>query len=139
MSGFSKTLNIIIADDSKEFLEGLQYMLSENEDYSIVDVASNGEQLLNSDNLTITDLVITDIEMPKINGIEVAKKINYRYPNIYMIALTMYLDQVYLTEIVEAGFKGFIYKPDIAVNLYDTITRVLNNEYVFPEKLKFNK
>ena len=135
---FIKKINIIIADDSKEFLEGLHYLLTENDEYNIVDTVSDGDQLLKSQNLRNTDLIITDIEMPKLDGIEVAKRINYRYPNIYMIALTMYIDQVYLTEIVGAGFKGFIYKPDIALNLYNTITRVLNNEYVFPEKLKFN-
>lgn len=73
-----------------------------------------------------------------LNGIEAGKKINFMYNGLPMIAVTMNQEDVYLKEIIGAGFKGFIYKPDVAKSLTDVIDHVMNNEFVFLKCLKFN-
>lgn len=134
----NKKIGVLIVDDSPEFLEGLQMLFSITEDYEITDILTNGEELVQFPRIEQVDIILLDIEMPILNGIEAAKRINYNYPNKPMIALTMYIDRVYLLEIVEAGFKAFIHKPDIADRLFDTMDRVLKNEMVFPDNIKLN-
>lgn len=128
-----KIIKIIIADDSPNFLEGLSLILSRRENIEIIGTYKTGVELVNSQYIHHADLVLTDIEMPEMNGIEAARRINYLMPKTTMIAITMYLEKAYLETIIEAGFKGFIYKPNISKELFDVIEKVLKNEYVFPE------
>ncbi len=127
-----KIYKIIIADDSSLFLEGLNFIINRNKQFEVIDTCKNGIELINSPFLLKSDIVLSDIEMPEMNGIEAAKRINYLNPNLPLIALTMFLEKVYLRTIVEAGFKGFIYKPKVYIELFDIIDRVLKNQYVFP-------
>lgn len=131
-----KKTKVIIADDNKNFIEGLQVLLSMNEQFEIIDICYNGEELLNSKYLPIANLVLSDIDMPELDGISACKQINYKYPEIPLIALTMYIDKVFLEDIIQAGFKGFVHKPDTATNLLDVIKKVLNNQFIFPSNLQ---
>ena len=131
-----ETIPIIVADDSPEFLEGLQVLLSTSARYKLLESHKNGRDLIQSELLHDAKIIVTDIEMPHMNGIEAAKRINYRYPKILMVAMTMYYDKVYLEEIVSAGFKAFIYKPEIASQLFDVLEQVQQNKFVFPDYLK---
>ena len=130
-----KLIHIIIADDSPTFLDGLQLILSRNNQYKVIDVCYNGLELNESEMLGKADLILSDIDMPEYNGIEAAKRINFRYPKLPLIALTMHKENVFLKDIVLAGFKGFLYKPEIAGSLYEVINKVLNNKFSFPEDL----
>ncbi len=130
------TIGIIIADDNKSFIEGIEIVLSTDSNYTVLDKCYNGQELVKSTYLHDAQIILSDIEMPLIDGIKAAKNINYRYPRLPMIALTMYMDRVFLNDIVNAGFRGFVYKPDTARYLLPTIEKVLNNEFVFPENLK---
>jgi DNA-binding NarL/FixJ family response regulator len=130
-----KVIKIIIADDSSVFLEALNFLITRNMQFEIIDTCCNGLELINSPRLFNADLVITDIEMTEMNGIEAAKRISYLHPNLPIIALTMFIEKIYLRTIVEAGFKGFIYKPNVSNDLFDVIDKVLQKEYVFPDYL----
>ena len=126
-------INIIVADDSPEFIEGLQVMFATSDKYKIIETLRNGQELTDSNHLNKADLILTDIEMPILNGIDAGKRINFQYPNLPMIAITMYKDKVYLEEIIGAGFKGFIYKPDLADSLFNVIDSVLKNNFSFQD------
>lgn len=129
-------INVIIADDNENFLEGLKLMLSINKKFNIIDSCKNGKMLVESAEKLKADLILTDIDMPEMDGIQAAKIINFSQPDVCMIALTMFIDKVFLVDIINAGFKGFVYKPDTAKNLMETIDMVLDNKFVFPNELK---
>lgn len=129
-------IQIIIADDNPHFIEGLRVALLKCKNCIIIDECKDGRELVESPYLHLANIVLSDIDMPIINGIKAAQLINYKYPNLPMIALTMHLDKVFLDDIIGAGFKGFIYKPDVAKNLNEGIHAVLNNKFLFPDNLK---
>lgn len=129
-------INIILADDSTSFMDGLELILAKSPNCVIIDKCYNGKELLECPNLHKADLLITDIEMPLMNGIEAARRINYVFPFLPMIAITMHQEKIFLQEIIMAGFKGFIYKPEVSHKLNDVIQQVLNDKFAFPNNLK---
>ncbi|MCG8698498.1 MAG: response regulator transcription factor [Bacteroidales bacterium] len=92
--------------------------------------------MLKYTNLPVADILLLDIDMPELNGMEVAKLVNQKNPNLKIIAVTMYEDNLYLKELVLRGFKGFVSKKRVTKNLYETIIQVQNNNYVFPDIIK---
>ena len=129
-------IKIILADDSTTFLDGLQLILSRNKQYKIIEVCHNGQELIESKMLDSANLILTDIDMPVFDGIEAAKQINFKHPKLPMIALTMHQEKVFLQDMILAGFKGFIYKPEIPTTIHEIIKKVINSEFIFPENLK---
>lgn len=129
-------IKIIITDDSLPFCEGLKHLLSEFETFDIIATYSNGKELLESDILLLADLLLTDIEMPIMGGVEAGKRVNFLHPDLPMIALTMHQEKVFLNEIIGAGYRGFVHKPDISKELMNVIDKVLNNKFSFPNGLK---
>lgn len=132
----NKIINIIIADDSPVFIEALSFLFSKNQKYNIIDVCSNGLELVSSKNIYHADILLIDIEMPVMNGYQAATKINFNYSSLPMIALTMHSENVYLSEFIKAGFRGYIHKPDSYQNLFRVIDEVINNKMVFPKNIK---
>lgn len=126
---------VIIADDSTVFLDGLKLLFSKQSWLEVIDICSDGLELVNHQKIGYAHLLLVDIDMPKMSGVEAAGEINKRFPNLPMIAMTMYNDKVYVEEIVMAGFKGFIHKPEIYNILFKTIEDVLDGKYVFPNDL----
>jgi DNA-binding NarL/FixJ family response regulator len=134
-----RDINILITDDHPEFIEGVEMFLHEKKKYSVLGSARNGEELLNHPLLYKADVVLLDCEMPVMGGIEAAKNIDFLYPAKKLIAVTMHQERRHLIELLGAGFKGYIYKPDIGSRIESVIERVLNGEYVFDETLKIYK
>ncbi len=131
----SDKIKIIITDDSLHFKKGLQHLLSAFGKFEIIATYSNGKELVEADMVGKADLLLTDIDMPILDGIEAGKRVNFRYHSLPMIALTMHLEEVFLEEIIGAGYRGFVYKPDISKELIKVIDRVLQNKFSFPEYL----
>lgn len=139
MTGKQKQVKLIIADDSQEFIEGFEVLVSTIKNLIIIGAYQNGKQLIQSKSFHLADIVLIDIEMPIINGIEAAKIISKKHPYTPLIALTMHIDKVYLEEMIKSGFKAFIHKPKISQVLYEVISKVLENKYVFPHNINTYK
>lgn len=133
-----ENINIIIAEDNQQFIDGLKIVLRKNIRFNIIDICKNGKELVESSFLPQTDLIISDIEMPIMNGLEAAKIINFKFPKIQIIALTMHFENIFLEDLISAGFKGFIYKPDVSKKLNEVIISVLDNNFIFPDYLNIN-
>jgi two-component system, NarL family, nitrate/nitrite response regulator NarL len=91
--------------------------------------------LLDYNKLSRVDLLLLDVEMPNLNGIQTAKLLNFDHPRIKIIAITMYQDKVYLTQLIESGFLGFVNKANVSDELFDTIERIMEGELCFPESI----
>ncbi|MFB6341263.1 response regulator [Saccharicrinis sp. FJH62] len=106
-----KSLSVIIVDDHQLFREGLKLLLKSLPDTGIVEEASDGREFLDylrSGNQP--DIVFMDIEMPGLNGIEATKEALRIKSELNIIALSMYSDENYYTQMIDAGVKGFILK-----------------------------
>jgi len=132
----NQKIKAIIADDSPMFLQGVKTLLQSEGNIDVIATYSNGADLINSELINHADILLIDINMPQIDGINAAKKINFINTEIPMVAITLHKDEVFLQDIIGAGFKAFVYKPEVASSLIKVINRVLNNEFVFPNNLK---
>jgi DNA-binding NarL/FixJ family response regulator len=131
-----KKIKTIIVDDNPVFLEGLASLLKKESRFDILAKLYSGKNLLEFSGLMKADLILMDIEMPELNGIEAAKRVNFIDQHVKMIAITMYQDKVYLQHLVEAGFRGFVNKSEVAINLFKVIDEVMQNQFVYPENIK---
>lgn len=105
-----KEFTIVIADDHEIFLDGIQLVLSLNDELKVVGVAKNGEELVKLVQKHKPDLVLTDITMPELNGIEASKKILKISPQTKIIVLTMHDDTNTYEETMQAGAHGYFLK-----------------------------
>lgn len=118
---------IAIAEDNIFSLKALEEKLSTYADITIIHIAKNGTELLHllEQNNDI-DLILMDIEMPLMNGIEATGKIKQRYPQIKIVMITIYDDDEYIFNAIKAGADSYILKETKSEKIYETITDTLN-------------
>lgn len=126
---------VILADDHRMFREGIRYLLEKTGNFDIIGEASNGNELLELLKTNRPGLILLDISMPEKGGIECAEIINELYPDIKMIALSMYNDIEYYHKMVQAGVNGFVLKDSGGNELLEAIEKVLNGESYFSQEL----
>ena len=119
-----KQIRILIADDFPMFREGIRIMLEQEAKFEIVGEAANGDELMRMADATKPDIVITDIEMPVMNGIEATKEIKAKHPLTGVVALTMFGDDHLIIEMLEAGAGGYLLKSTRKQELIDAIEAV---------------
>lgn len=132
----NKNVNIVIVDDNPAFRKGVSVFLRKEEKYKIIGEFNSGLELLQFPELHIVQLILLDIELPEVNGLEIAKRINFKHPEIKMIAITLYQDNIYIRQLVENGFRAFVCKTDVPETLLDTINATMQNKFIFPKQLK---
>lgn len=115
---------VIIADDHEIFRKGFAMIIGTFDDIELVGEASNGQEFLDMIEKTESDLVFMDIKMPVMNGIDATRLAMERFPDLKIIALSMFGEEKYLQSMMEAGAIGFLLKNvkreelDIAIKLY---------------------
>ena len=125
-----------MADDHVVVRQGLVRLLSERTDLEVVGEAGNGLDLLAEVKRCEPDLVITDISMPHLRGIEAVAELRSRYPRIRFVVLTMHNDPQLLEEAIAAGGDGYVLKEDAAQELFEAIDTVMSGtSYVSPRFL----
>ncbi|WP_321345141.1 response regulator transcription factor [uncultured Draconibacterium sp.] len=105
-----KKINIFVVDDHSLFREGLKFLLSNLDFVNNVYEAESGEKFLKELESRQVDMVLLDIEMPGMNGMEAAQKALGIKPGLYIIALSMYSDENYYSSMIEVGANGFLLK-----------------------------
>ena len=122
---------ILVVDDEPDILELVQYNLKKD-NYDVVGVMS-GEEALARVQSSPPDLVILDISMPKLNGIEAAKKLKKQVPTVKLIFVTMHADMAYVDAAFRAGASGYLLKRSAATELMQSVQSVMNDRfYVTP-------
>ncbi len=129
-------MKLMIVDDNQRFLDSMVFLLSAKKEYQHIMIAHNGKQALELFNNERPDLVLMDIEMPELNGLETVRQMIWIYPSVKFIAITMYHDKAYLTELIGAGFNGCVFKTEVSSKLETAIEKVMEGKYFFPEGIK---
>lgn len=101
---------ILIADDHQMFIDGLRSLLEGSANISVVGEARNGQQVLELCDDMEVDIVIMDINMPVLDGIQATRELLKKNPSIKILALSMYNDKEYISDILKAGALGYILK-----------------------------
>lgn len=123
-------IRVIVVDDHAMIREGLIYMLSACEDIVIVDNCDNAEEAYRLSQLLKPDIILMDIKMNGISGIEAAKQILKDLPEIKIIFLTIFEDAEFVRQALEAGAAGYVLKHVSRDKLIDTIKSVYRGERV---------
>jgi two-component system, NarL family, response regulator DegU len=123
-----KTIKIITADDHPLFLKGLRDTLAEEPDFEVVDLANNGQQALEKIEKWQPDVATLDLDMPILNGIEVAKIILKKYPKIKIILLSMHKDADIIRAAMALGIHGYVFKDDAVNDLVGAVRTVFGGE-----------
>ena len=133
-----KKLKIYIVDDHKLFREGLKLLLSTQDFVQYIYEASNGKEFVENLSLADCDVVLMDIEMPEMNGIEATEAALRLKPDLKIIVLSMYGDEQYYYKMVDAGVKGFVLKNSGIEKVITAIHKVAGGENYFSEELLMN-
>lgn len=131
-------LKIYLVDDHKLFREGLKLLLSTQEFVHHIYEASNGREFLENLTFVDCDVVLMDIEMPEVNGIDATREALKIRPDLKIIVLSMYGDEQYYYQMIDAGAKGFMLKNTGIENVITAIRKVAAGENFFSEELLFN-
>ena len=122
---------ILLADDHTLVLEGIRKIIEDA--YDIVGMVEDGRALVDAAQRLSPDVIVLDISMPLLNGLEAARRIKKTMPRCKLIFLTMHADPSYATEAFQAGGSGFLLKRSAVTELNEAIQAVLNNHfYVTP-------
>jgi DNA-binding NarL/FixJ family response regulator len=118
---------LLLADDHGLMLEGLSRLLSG--EFEIVGTATDGRTLVSEAERLHPDVVVLDIGMPELNGIEAARRVNKSLPNCKIVFVTQQLDPAYVHAAFTAGARAYVAKQSASNELVEAIHRALHNHY----------
>lgn len=131
-------VKILIADDHEIFRKGLKVILNRLKYVDVVGEAVNGQEIIDMVRSQQVDIILMDIEMPDMNGIEATRKILSIKPDMKIVALTMFNDEQYIQDMLDAGAKGFLLK-NITKQILDKAIKTIadGNNYYSDELFSF--
>jgi len=124
----SESVRILIADDHTIVRHGLARLLEEQPDLKVVGEANNGQKAVDQALALKPDIVIMDIAMPRMNGIEAAKRIRKQLPKTKILILSMYSHEHYIHELLETGVSGYLLKDSSGRDIIKAIRSAMKNE-----------
>lgn len=127
----SQKKRIAVVDDQYLFRQGLISLLKEYDDLEVIMEASNGKELLKNLKSEQPDIVLLDLEMPIMDGIEATIALKQNYPEVKIIILSMHTDDEFITHLLEKGASGFLPKDKDIEEVVNAIYSVLENGYYF--------
>jgi DNA-binding NarL/FixJ family response regulator len=125
------TINIILAEDHEFLRDGFSSFIEKCPGIKLVAEACDGRQLVQLTEKWLPDVVLTDIKMPVMNGIEATKEITKKFPTVGVIAFSMFNDEYCLNEMLEAGATGYLVKNSSKEEMIAAINAVYNKEPFF--------
>jgi DNA-binding NarL/FixJ family response regulator len=123
-------IRILIAEDHTVVREGTRQILDQESDLSVIAEASDGEEAISLAGSEKPDVIIMDISMPKVDGIQATKRIKELYPDIAILVLTAYDDEQFIFTLLEAGAAGYLLKSVRSRELIDAVRQVHAGESV---------
>jgi two-component system response regulator NreC len=128
-----KPIRILLADDHAVVRQGFKMILNAQADMEIVGEAGNGREAVDLVETLRPDVVVMDVAMPELNGIEATRRVSEASPHTRVIALSMHKDSVYVREVLRAGARGYLLKDSGAGDLVSAVRAVARGEgYLSP-------
>lgn len=130
-------IKVLLVDDHRLIRDGIRFYLEkEGHDITIVGEANDGKQALiflekNPDKV---DIMLTDISMPEMNGVELATEVNKNFPSVKIIALTMIKDSQYVKQMLQAGASGYLLKNAREKEIVDAVKTVYKGESYYAQE-----
>lgn len=131
-----KKIRVIIAEDHDVSLFGLITLFKSKEDIEVIGTAKNGLEVLKILEEKTTDIVITDISMPGMDGIELSEKLKNDYPDIKVIVFTMYMENWFIEQLTKNGARGFVSKNSRISELVEAVRQVNKENYFYCHQFK---
>jgi DNA-binding NarL/FixJ family response regulator len=128
-------MRILLAEDHKVVREGTRRLLESQPDFDVVGEASDGIEAVELAKKLKPEIIIMDVSMPRLNGIEATRQIKAIYPNIAILPLTGYDDDEYVFALLEAGAAGYLLKDSSGEELIEAIRQVMTGEPVLHPKI----
>lgn len=124
-------IKIAIADDYKIYRDGLKVGLSADDNMEIIGEADNGEELMKVLESISPDVILMDLKMPLMDGMEATKQVRKKYPSIKVLVVTMYEDDKFIIHLMENGANGYLLKNAEPDEIRKSIYAVHENGYYF--------
>ena len=128
-------IRVLIADDHTMVRQGIKIMLQAQQDMDVVGEAANGREAVQKAEETDPDVVILDLSMPIMNGLEAAKAIAKMNPRIGILVLTMHLNEEYAFQVLSSGAKGYMIKESSAEEMIKAVRSVYRHEEYLDPRL----
>ena len=128
-------IKLAIADDHKIFRNGLKATLEDCADFDLILEASNGKQLLGMLTDVKPDVILMDIKMPEMDGIQTTTAIKQKYKDVKVLALSMFNEDKYIVDMMKAGASGYLLKNAEPEEIIEAISTVFYKDYYFNEHL----
>jgi DNA-binding NarL/FixJ family response regulator len=126
------SLRILVADDHESVRKGVCIILGTRGDIEVCGEASNGQEAIDKAHELKPDLIILDITMPVLSGIDAAETIRKTLPHVPILFLSMHHSRQIITEAKRIGVRGYVKKSDAAMTLLSAVDAILRNEPFFP-------
>ena len=123
-----KIIRILLADDHTIVRQGMAQLLEQQPDLKVVGEANNGNKAVEMAIKLTPDLVILDIAMPLLNGIEAAKRIRKELPDCKILILSMYSHEHYIHQLLETGVSGYLLKDSSGIEIVQAIRDAMKNK-----------
>ena len=130
-----KSIRVLIADDHQMFIDGLKALLRREKNIQIIGEVSNGIQALEFIRKNQPDLLITDISMPGMSGVELTREVKLHFPEIKILVLTIYNDREIVGEILMSEAEGYILKNTGRQELSNAINRIIGNSTYYSNEV----
>lgn len=124
-------IRVLIADDHTMFVDGIESILIQEQQIKVIAKCFDGKSVFDILKTKEIDVILLDINLPEMNGIEVAKKLTKDFPKIKILALSMFNEESYVTEILRNGALGYILKNTGRTELIKAIETVYSGETYF--------
>jgi DNA-binding NarL/FixJ family response regulator len=131
-------ITLMIVDDHKLFRDGLKLLLKSQPYVREIHEASNGQEFLDSLSSSMPDIVMMDIAMPVLNGVDATRAALQAYPDMKIIALSMYAEEEYYSDMIAAGAKAFLLKNSDIEEVHSAVTSVLEGKSYFSQEIMYN-
>ena len=120
-------IRLLVVDDDPGFRETLRVLLAQREEAVILGEAGNGEEALRLADALHPDVVLMDLAMPRMNGLEVTRRLKARWPAVAVI-ITVHDEEAYRRTALAAGAEAFLVKKTLGVDLWPTLLRIVKKE-----------
>ena len=124
-------VRILLADDHVIMRNGLRLVLERQGDFAVIGEASDGREVIVMAERLTPHVVIMDIAMPLLNGIEAAKRISGNHPEIAVLILSMHSDEAYILRALKAGARGYLLKDSAEIDLIQAVRAVTSGKAFF--------